>query len=515
MRKPLTKRARSLWLSLLALVIVGALLAALLLLLPPSDTDGDGEQPIPDETVSLLDKTKDEKITLTSATISLGEKRYTLAATADKLYTLSGYEDLPLDQSALSETAATLLSVTATRLVTESPQDPTEFGFDTKNNTSVSATYSDNSTFAFEIGNLTPAKDGYYLRVSGKPAVYTMDSAFCDTVSTDLTGYLDLSPIVAPESKETTDTVVVRDVTLSGSVRPSPIFFQIIPKKESDGDTSSTLISSHMIQRPYFHAVDRESLLLTYGTFTLMTANGVEKIRPTKADLKTYGLSSPYSTCTVNLSLERTTETKDSAGNATKTISYHSTLSYTIQLGKQDKEGNYYGIVYNEKTMIPLVYRFPADTVKTWVTAQYEDVADDLLYFNYIQDMESVTITADGKTHTFKLKHIPDEKDTEKNLIVTADGKTYPVSGFRTLYSSLLALFRTGTANEKPSGTPLLSITFNPITGGSTHVDIYSHTAGHGIAVHSTGERHLVDMKTVQTLIKTYTKYLAGEDISL
>ncbi len=511
MRKRLTKRARSLWFSLLALVIVGALLAALLLLLPPADTQEDNP-PAPSETVALFNKAAEDKVTLTSAVISLAKTQHTLSVTADKLYTLLGYEDLPFDQTLLSNTADTLLSINATRLVTESPQDPTEFGFDTKNNgVSVLATYSDNSTFAFEIGNLTPAKDSYYLRVSGKPAIYTMDSAFCETVSTDLIGYLNLSPIVSPQSTETTDTVVVRDVTLDGTVRPSPIFFQIAKKPEND--TSSLIISSHMIQRPYFHAADAESPLLTYTTYSMISASGVEKIRPTKADLKSYGLSNPYSTCTVNLSLERTTTTKDAEGKETKTVSYHSTLSYTIELSKPNKDGNYYGVVYTEKTMLPILYQFSADSVKSWVTAQYDDVADKLLYFNYIQDMDAVTITANGKTHVFELTHIPDETDTDKNLIVKADGKTYPVSGFRTLYSSILCLLRTGTAKEKPSGAPLLSVTFKPHNGDITKIDIYAHTAGHGIAVHSTGERHLVDMKAVQSLIKTYEKYLAGEDI--
>lgn len=276
------------------------------------------------------------------------------------------------------------------------------------------------------------------------------------------------------------------------------------------------VISGYAVQRPYFHAVDSNSPLISYSTFTSLAASGIAKLRPTAADLSTYGLSNPYSVCAVNLSLQRTTETEIKDGETKSEISYHSTFHYTVKLGKTDKDGNYYGVVYQENTMIPLVYLFSPSAVSAWADAQYEDVADDMLYFQYVTNLDSVTITDQGETKTFTLKHFPDEEDSDNTLTVTAGGTTYSTPDFRTLYASLLSLYRAGETSEKPNGTPMLTLQFTPMKqhGSATRIDIYEYTAGYCIAVHNSGEKHLVAAKDVQSIQTDYRNFLAGKPLS-
>lgn len=512
MSKRMTKRSRSLLLAVVALAAVSIVLITLLLLLPEPE-DNPQDDTVVDESVVLLDKSGDEDVALSSAVITIAGTAHTISRNNDELYTVKGYEDLPLDHDLLAEVADSLLTITATRLVLESPQNPADFGFGkVEHAVTVSATYSDNSVFAFEIGDLAPSKEGYYLRETGKEAVYLMDQTFCEDVSYEPNRYINHMPITAPTPQESTDTVVVRDVTLSGTIRPSTIFFQIVDQPEDEEET--LVISGYAVQRPYFHTVDSNSPLISYSTFTTLIASDIAKLRPTNADLSTYGLTKPYSVCTVNLSLQRTTETKE--GDKTNTqISYHNTFSYTIKLGNTDKDGNYYGIVYAENTLIPVVYLFSPTTVSSWADAQYEDVADDMLYFQYITNLTSVSITADGKTKTFALSHFPDEEDSDNALTVTADGKTYNTSDFRTLYASLLTLYRTGGTDEQPTGSPILTLQFNPMKqyGSVTRIDIYEYNAGYCIAVHNSGEKHLISAKVVQSLLADYQKFLAGESL--
>ncbi len=511
MSKRMTKRTRSLLYAVIALAVVGGLLAGLLWLLP--ETDNNTDDPVIDESVVLFDKSDNDTVKLSSAVISLADDSYTIEMADDDLYTVKGYDDLPLDHTLLADTADTLLSITATRLVLEAPENPADFGFG-KTNVTVSASYSDDSAFAFEIGDLSPSGEGYYVREVGKSAIYLMDAAFCETVICTSTHYINRLPITAPTAEESTDTVVVRDVTLSGTVRPQTIYFQITEMPENPEE--NMVISGYAIQRPYFHAVDSNSPLITYSTFSSMTATDVVTLRPTAADLATYGLSNPYSVCTVNLSLKRTTETKGEDGKTDSKISYHSTFKHTIKLGNTDKNGNYYGVVYAENTLVPVVYLFEPSAVSAWVDAEYEDVADDMLYFQHITNLTSLSITDKSDTKTFALEHIADEEDTDKNMTVTANGKTYSTPDFRTLYSSLLSLYRVGSTDETPTGTPILTVQFTPIKqhGSTTTIRIYEYTAGYCIAVHNSGEKHLLNAKDVQNLQTKYQKFLAGDSLS-
>lgn len=514
MSKRMTRRTRSLLYSIVALAVVGVLLAGVLLLLPETNGNTD-DDPAVDESVVLFDKSEEKTVTLSSAVISFAENSYTIERTNDKLYAVKGYEDLPLDHTLLSDAADSLLSITATRLVLETPENPADFGFGkTDSAVTVSATYSDDSSFAFEIGDLSPSGEGYYVREVGKTAIYLMDPTFCETITCEPKQYINRMPVTAPTAEESTDTVVVRDVTLTGTVRPQTIYFQITEMPENPEE--NMVISGYAIQKPYFHAVDSNSPLIAYSTFSTLTASDVALLRPTAADLNTYGLSTPYSVCTVNLSLKRTTETKGEDGKTDTEISYHSTFTYTIKLGNTDKNGNYYGVVYAEDTLTPVVYLFEKSAVSAWVDAQYEDVADDMLYFQHITNLTSLSITNNGDTKTFSLAHSPDQEDSDKSLTVTANGKTYSTPDFRTLYASLLGLYRAGATDETPTGTPILTLQFTPMKqhGSATTVRIYEYTTGYCIAIHNSGEKHLLNTKDVQKLQTNYQKFLAGENLS-
>lgn len=80
-----------------------------------------------------------------------------------------------------------------------------------------------------------------------------------------------------------------------------------------------------------------------------------------------------------------------------------------------------------------MIYLVSATSVP-WAETQYDDVADVLLFALNIQTVSSVTITNQGTDTIFKLEHFPDEKDTEKNLKVTVDGKQLNTKQFRNLY---------------------------------------------------------------------------------
>ncbi len=507
MPKKLAKRTRTLLFSAIALVAVIGLLVALLLLLPePTETPDDT---VPDTTITLLNKKN--KVSLTEAVVAVGNRSHTVLLTKEKLYTVKGFEDLPLDQGRLVEFADVLKTVTATRLVAEVPESPAEFGFDTDTMLSVTAVFSDDTTYAFELGNPDPSGEGCYLREVGKSAVYVADVAFCKTVSQDKTEFLSLYPITPPESDDPADTVAVRDVLLNGTVRPEPIYYEVA---ETPPDNSEVLIlTGYVLKKPHYHTVDKDTSSLAPATFSNLMASGVEKVRPTAAQLATYGLTNPYSACTVNLAMKHV-ETKMVDGKEQETTTYHTVFNYTVRLGKTNDNGEYYGTVYAEGNLIPIVYRFPKSVVP-WAEDQYEDVADDMLFFQYIQNINTFGLTADGQTTTFTLSHHPNAEETDKKLTVKSKGKIYDTGSFRKLYASLMGLYRQDGFDGKPRGPLLLTIDYTPNKqyGEPIHIEIYEHTAGSCLAVHRTGERHLINARDIQDFLNKYKKFLNGEII--
>lgn len=369
--------------------------------------------------------------------------------------------------------------------------------------------------FSFEIGDLSPNGEGYYLRKSDSAAIYLIDTDFVDAVAAPSTAYLSTTPITAPTAEEDDDELVVRDVTLTGTVRPQTIAFQISDEVQEDS-TMAQVLSGFYLTKPYVRTVQSSSSLLSASSYYGFAATGIVKVNPTAADLKTYGFDTPYSACEVSLSIKKTTtETDKDTGEETSTISFYNTFRYTVKLGKETESGERYAVVYDKKDLIPLVYTVSLDSV-AWATTQYDDLADTLLFFTYIDQVDQLSVTLGGKTTAFELTHRPDEEERDDQLQVVADGETYDTADFRTLYQQMMNLTRTASLDEKPTGEPELTIAIqtNTTTAHSGWIKLYVHSAGKYAVLHDTGELYLTDAKEVSKFITAYQNYLNGESLS-
>lgn len=511
----MSKRTRTLLISAIALVALGALLAVLLLL--PDVGDGGGATTTTtanDPTVVLVDKAKD--VTVSSVTVKLENETFTVAANKDGDLAVQGYEDLPQYPTAYESLADALLSFGAYRLIQDNPAHPEDFGFDTDKGgfASLEVTYSDNTTFAFELGDLSPSGEGYYLRKADSSAVYLIDTDFVYTVAADSTYYLSTTPFTAPSATESNEEVVVRDVTLTGSVRPSTLSFQISTDVVEKGQQAQVL-SGFYVTKPYLRNLKSGTNMLSSSSYYGFAASGIAKVRPTAADLAKYGLNDPYSACVANVSVKKTTETTDKdTGEKTTTISFHNTFEYTVKLGKETENGDRYAVAYMDGEMVPLLYTVTPSSL-VWAETQYDDIADELLFFTYIYQVEKMDITMDGKTTSFDLTHNAEAEERDDQLTVISNGKQYPTADFRTLYTELMQITRKEALAAKPTGEPLLSIDIvtNTSIAHTGWIKLYRHNAGQYAVLHDTGELYLVDAKDVESFMATYRKFLNGDKI--
>ncbi len=509
----MSKRTRTLLFSGIAVLLLTALLVTVLLLPPPETPDDDGDEPV-DLSMTLLDKLGDDEkaIPASKVTVTTGGEEYTLTADKDGDMTVDQYKDLPHSSTALDALSTELEQFIALRKITDTPEDPADFGFGTDTLSKVSITYTDDTTYGFEIGKKAPSGDGYYFREQGKDPVYLYATESAEVFMEKSTAYLSRALITVPVANEgeeaAEDTVIVRDVELFGSVRKTPVFFQSIQKIEDTEDITSP-VSGYVIQRPYYHGVDSNATILTTTAFSVMGVTDVVKVYPTAAQLKAYGFDDPYSACTVNFAVRHPVSEENDEGEEITSFTYYNVFKYTLKLGNKTEDGLRYFAVYAEDKLIPIVYVIDESNV-AWANVQYDDLAETLLFYLYITNVEEIKVTANSATTTFKLKHVADEDDRDKSLIVTANGNTFDTADFRTVYQEMLGMRRSGTASKKPSGTPVfeLDILTNTVNDKPVHLKIYKDTASKYIVLHDSGEYYSILAKDVEGFIAKYQSLL-------
>lgn len=511
----MSKRVRTL---ILSGVAVAVLLGALggLLLFPDTDGQGTTTTTVPSPAVTLIQK----ESAAVAAAISNDNGTFSLKKDSNGLTTVVGQEDLPHSSFAVVNLMDSLKKIEAQRLIAEAPATPQTYGFDKETApVSVEATYADDSTFAFEIGDAAPSETARYVRVKGSTAVYLVENTYLEACFDGPFDYLSKSPVIAPESNQAatdtdTHTVVVRDVELSGSVRTEPLYFQFAEELLNEAGISSSP-SGYIIKRPYYRAVKTGTALIDYSAYSGFTATGVEAIHPTEAQLREYGLDTPYSQVVFTLAVQRLhTETGDDGEDET-TISYYNVFEYTIKLGKTAEDGSRYAVVYSENTLIPIVYRV-TESLLSWATAQYDDIADTLLFYIHLSQIDRLTVTLDGVTTTFDLKRTKNEGEAD-GLTVTAAGKPYDAGYFRNLYGRLMSMYRAGAADGLPQGEPemVIGLQTNTQSIPSSTIEIYRHSAAKFYVKHSGGEVYLVNSKTVEPIMQDYLNFLAGKEVTL
>ena len=513
----MSKRLLSLLVCGIAVVVLVGVLFGLTALPAP---EGSGTTTTTVPVTPTIPLWKKEKAAV-AATIPNEDGEFTLKEDSNGLITVVGQETLPHNTWAVANLMDLLKRVEAVRMVTEHPDDPKTYGFDKEDAPAVSvkATYADGSTVAFEVGDAAPSATAYYLRKDGETAIYLVENDYVESYFDGPFDYLSKSPITAPESNQAatdtdTHTVVIRDAELSGSVREEPLYFQVVEELLNEAGVSSSP-SGYVIKKPYYRAVKVNSPLVEYTAFSGFTAHDVIAIYPTEKQLEDYGLNTPYSVAKFNLAVQRLHVDTDENGEDVHTVTYYNVFEYTVKLGNKTEDGQRYALVYSGNQMIPIVYLIPETSVK-WATTQYDDMADSLLFYIHIRQIDRLSVTVDGVTTAFDLTHVKSGDDTY-GLSVKAGDTVYDAENFRNLYGRLMSLYRAGAAEHDVEGEPelVLQLQTNTESVPSSTIELYRYSASKFLAKHSGGEVYLVNAKTVEPLIDVYRNFLKGGAVPL
>ena len=154
----MSKQVRTLIIAGVAVLALIGLLLGLLFLLPEKGGE-ESSTTTSSSTITVLDKSTDADGKTVSDPVSKvvirrGDASYTVAPDEEGQLLVSGFEDLPVNTSALSTLTSNLATITASRKVADTSENAADYGLD-KPQATAEVTYADGTTATVELGSET------------------------------------------------------------------------------------------------------------------------------------------------------------------------------------------------------------------------------------------------------------------------------------------------------------------------------------------------------------------------
>ncbi len=503
------QRQRKKRITLISLIATFAVLAAAIVLLLFVFPQKEEEQPTTetDTSVTLFDKADETVACVISSAVFETESQKVEVVYKDDKLVASGYEELAVNTVNMNALEDLLTKMVAVDDIGE-VSDLKEYGLDTPQLT-VTVTYHDKSKKVFEIGDMAPDQSGCYMREKGSMHLYILGIDNVSILTQNALDYVSttvFSKPTIPSDEQDQSDVVLSKMTLGGTLRKNKNFaFRLV----TSDDSETYAYYNYIITEPYSKGANS-----AYDTdlkaFTSLQASSIVKAYPTDADLKEYGLDDPWSVLNFTLAKRTTISQQDENGNTISDTTHSDLIDHTIRISEAPNECYYVMI-----DTVPVIYLVEA-TQLGFADMEYDDFADTLLFLEDITNISKFKVTIDDQVTEFQLTHHADVDDNEKNMTVTADGKTYDTMDFRYLMNNFMDITRYTSLTQDVSGKPLKMEMSYYRTGADTPtltVKFYENTGNLCAVILSNGEKYQVKTSDVEFVIEQCQNYLNGKTV--
>lgn len=425
---------------LISLAVVVLLTGLLIFLMVRFQSEGNQQQK------NTAESSEDAQIQLLSLssgdintiTIENPKDTFTLVNEGDQ-FVVEGFEQVAVSSLNINNLTAYLSDLSADRVILslgeedaqtigDSGQKLAEYGLDQPQYTLRIIT-TDGQEENLLFGN--HALDGNSIYVWYADQVYLMDNAIADTLAKDRYSFLDNQITdMEPEYEQAT-------ITLSGTVRPSPITLEIKTLKEESEEAKESAEQSvvastqkeYTLTTPIEQTITQASASqITDGLFSLY-ANSVEAVSPTADALASYGLDQPYSVVSVFMD---------------------GSEEFTLKTSAPDKN-NY---VYLMKDGSPLVYLVSASRL-SWLKVQLEQLTQTVYVPAEISELSEFSVVSEDASYDFILE----PSGTE--MKVTCSGQEIDSQLFEDLYQTITAIPPEKLSTQTSSLKKVLTMTIS------------------------------------------------------
>lgn len=169
---------------------------------------------------------------------------------------------------------------------------PEAFGLD-KPTAECAITYDDGEELRLTIGSREEVSGDYYLRVEGKPGVYTYAKQPAETLLAGQETFL--SRLVTPRLTVSSPLSAVRDARFSGKRLPAPIEIRAVMGRDDAvrRDALSFGAATHLVKSAGTHELDQAGGIRVLGSLLGIEAVGIEGYNLSGEEMDAYGFSRP------------------------------------------------------------------------------------------------------------------------------------------------------------------------------------------------------------------------------
>jgi hypothetical protein len=391
--------------SVLAAVLVCAYFAVERLNVPEQEA----ELPPPRETVAIFNADKNDVSEMTLAT---PERNYTFYKDGDA-WRVRGGAGIRLNDAKIDSLAYDFAGLNADEVV-GSDGDLSLYGLDAPLGTP-SVKLTDGSEKHFVIGGKTPVGTGYYFKTADDGTVYTVYATKIEGFLAELSAYRDATLAVVDPAKLTEIRITRADADILLRAKTA----------EEMSDQAAGLNAWRMIS-PYTR--DANSYNLEEQIMKKLTALPISKfIEDNPPSYAKYGLDNPK--YTVTLTEEAQTPVRVLLGGTVEDEIY-------VRLDGENSVYTVKAADFSYKDLAPI------------------DFIDTLVYIQAIDNVDTITLTADGGVYVLKIAHNGEEADYFVNDLPADE------SAFKRAYQEVIGLFIRGAVTDAAGGEPLYTAVF-------------------------------------------------------
>lgn len=388
------------------------------------------------------------------------------------VYTLVGFEDFDLQTGIPDAVANAAAALDFATVISLDGAKSSECGFDNPTATAT-VTYTDGTSAVFIIGDAAPQGAGTYVKFGDSDTIYLVTDEAVEAFSYGLN---DMISLVINDTPSDPDNLVFSKITLTGENFPQTIVIE--PNTNTNNSATNVLTSP-----TYCYASEYESSQVS-GAIRGLYATGVAYVNPSADQLKSAGLSTPYAQLEAVFPDE------------------------TIKLlaSKPDSDNNIHLMEKGGK----VIYTIASDSLP-WATTSYDKLLSEYLLYPEFSEISQLTVNNGSKTYAFDIStktttttDDDGEETTTTTTTVKYGSKEIDLGYFKTFFQNISMIERTDASTDKPSGSPLLTVTYKYSSDGSTDtVKFYS----------TDGNRYLATLNdsTVGSVYKTYVNKLINQ----
>ncbi len=417
--------------TLIALLIVTALIAAVILVFALTAPEKGSSSETSDETVYIYSAAKDNFI---SATVTNPLGSYTLEKTADG-FAVNEVSEYEQDTYSTNWIGEKLLSLNATKRIDDPSADLSEYGLASPAATCL-VKFADATEKKILLGNEAPS-GGYYLKLETEKSVYIVNHSLPTYMQLTAANFVETD--VIPSAEDYADdkdaNLTVSYVLLSGSKRDEEVEITMDP--DYDGGDGTEASTPYVMSKPIEYDVNTTITGDMIASVTSIKFSNCIDVKLTPEKIASYGLDNPD----YRLKYKFADTTVEIRFAVIDDNTYFALL-----------EG--FDAVFTVSSMYVPYLTYPADEFMTRLT-----------FAKSITLLEKLTVEADGKKWVFDVKH-PDT-----GAFAYFNGTPLYQDNFRTYYENLLMTLSEGRTTDTPSTAARLTITYE-FNDGSDSVKV-------------------------------------------